>query len=308
MSDIQLIQGDCLEEMKNIPDGSVDLIVSDLPYGTIKGLGGNLEKYKHLSNSDWDCIISIDSLFYQCERILRKNGKMVLFAQQPFTTKLISKALPNLPYSYTMFWDKLHFANCLTANKACVNYVEEILLFSKNHDTNGLHPLRDYFKEVLSFVGLKKKEIINQIGQKADHVFRVNSTQYSLCTEQTYNELINVFSIDELDGFKKFEELEKIDSVFKSVFKSVFNLWEGKKYKSNILKYKKDYDGYHPTQKPVILLEDLIKTFSNHGNLVVDMTMGSGTTGVACKNLNRNFIGIELDKDYFEIAKNRIAA
>jgi site-specific DNA-methyltransferase (adenine-specific) len=89
-------------------------------------------------------------------------------------------------------------------------------------------------------------------------------------------------------------------------FNATFNLWEGKKYKSNILKYKKDYDGYHPTQKPVLLLEDLIKTFSNEGNLVVDLTCGSGSTGVACVNTGRNFIGIEKDEKYFEIAKERI--
>ena len=87
---------------------------------------------------------------------------------------------------------------------------------------------------------------------------------------------------------------------------STFNLWEGNKYKSNILKYKKDYDGFHPTQKPILLLEDLIKTFSNEGDLVVDLTMGSGSTAVACLNTNRNFIGIELDAEYFEIAKERI--
>ena len=102
------------------------------------------------------------------------------------------------------------------------------------------------------------------------------------------------------------EELQEVDNAFKSTFKSTFNLWEGKKYKSNILKYKKDYDGYHPTQKPVLLLEDLIKTFSDEGNLVVDLTMGSGSTGVACVNTNRKFIGIEQDDKYFQIAKDRI--
>lgn len=89
---------------------------------------------------------------------------------------------------------------------------------------------------------------------------------------------------------------------------ALFNLWEGKKHKSNILKYKKDYDGYHPTQKPVSLLEDLVKTFSNEGDLVVDLTMGSGSTGVACKNTGRNFVGIELDEEYFKIAQSRIGS
>jgi len=117
-----------------------------------------------------------------------------------------------------------------------------------------------------------------------------------------------------MKGIQPVTELREIDLPFKadlnntanSINPSTFNLWEGKKYKSNILKYKKDYTGFHPTQKPVLLLEDLIKTFSNKGDLVVDLTMGSGSTGVACKNTNRDFIGIELDDKYFEIAKNRI--
>jgi DNA modification methylase len=107
--------------------------------------------------------------------------------------------------------------------------------------------------------------------------------------------------------FKKpYEELKIEDEAFKNKMKSTFNLWEGGKFKSNILKYKKDYNGYHPTQKPVLLLEDLIKTFSNENDLVVDLTMGSGSTGVACKNTNRDFIGIEMSEQYFNIAQNRI--
>ena len=107
--------------------------------------------------------------------------------------------------------------------------------------------------------------------------------------------------------FKKpFGELRTIDEQFKNKYPSTFNLWEGNKYKSNILKYKKDYNGYHPTQKPVLLLEDLIKTFSNENDLVCDLTMGSGSTGVACRNTNRNFIGIEKDENYFKIAEQRI--
>ena len=122
---------------------------------------------------------------------------------------------------------------------------------------------------------------------------------------KVYDKLIEVFEINKMKGFKEFAELKEIDNQFKNKFASTFNLWEGNKYKSNILKYKKDYDGYHPTQKPVLLLEDLIKTFSNEGDLVVDLTMGSGSTLVACKNTNRNGIGIEMDEVYFNIAVSR---
>ena len=302
---IKLYHGDCLIENDKIESGSVDLVIADLPYGTIKGLGGDLDKYKHLSNSKWDIVIGTDKIMHIANRILRKNGKMILTANQPFTTELISKAIPNLPHCYNMYWDKMHFANCLTVNKAPVSYVEDVIVFSKMHDHQGLHPLREYFKKVITFIGLNIKQINTTLGhRRAEHTFYIDSTQYGLCTEKTYNELINAFGIDDMQGFKPFLELKKTDSVFNSVF----NLWEGKKYKSNILKYKKDYTGFHPTQKPVLLLEDLIKTFSNEGDLVVDLTMGSGSTGVACQNLNRDFIGIELDDKYFQIAKDRIEA
>ena len=103
-----------------------------------------------------------------------------------------------------------------------------------------------------------------------------------------------------------FDEYFAIVAEYKEKTKSVFNLWQGGKSKSNVLEYKKDNDGYHPTQKPVALLEDLIQTYSNEGDTVLDFTMGSGSTGVACVNTNRRFIGIELDNGYFEIARKRI--
>ena len=205
-----------------------------------------------------------------------------------------------------MIWEKDDFANALLSKKAPVNYYEDILVFTKNYDFEGLHPLRPYFTKVIDFVGLRKKTIIEKIGQRADHVLRVKSSQFDLCTESTYLELVDVFGIDNMKGYKDYEELKVIDNEFKKQYASTFNLWEGKKYKSNILKYKKDYDGYHPTQKPVLLLEDLIKTFSNKGDLVVDLTMGSGSTGVACVNTKRSFIGIEQDDKYFAIAQERI--
>ena len=289
---MQLIHGDCLIESDNIESGSVDLILTDLPYGTMNGFNG----------IDWDFAIEPKKVYEIANRILRKNGKMVLFSQEPYTGQLTTQAIPNVPFNYRMIWEKDNFANALLCNKAPVSYFEDILVFSKTHDCEALHPLRAYFKMVIDYIGLGKKEIVSRIGQRADHTFRTDSTQFGLCTESTYNELIQVFSIDKMEGFKTYEELREIDRKYDSTF----NLWEGNKYKSNILKYKKDYDGLHPTQKPVLLLEDLIKTFSNEGDLVVDLTMGSGSTGIACLNTKRNFIGIEKDDTYFEVAKKRI--
>ena len=304
---IKLYKGDCLIESDKIESGSVDLILTDLPYGTVKDLG-NSDTIKHgmKGKTEWDSVIDTDKIMKIANRILRKNGKMVLFAQQPFTNELINKALPNLPFNYSMIWEKDHFANALTAKKAPLNYYEDILVYSKNNEFEGLHPLRPYFKEVFEFIGGTKKRIIETIGQRCDHVFRFNSSQFDLCTLETYNDIIKHFNINEMQVFREFDYLQGIDNEFKIKFASTFNLWEGNKVKSNILKYKKDYTGHHPTQKPVLLLEDLIKTFSNENDLVVDLTMGSGSTGVACKNTNRDFTGIEMDNNYFNIATDRI--
>jgi len=304
---IDLIEGDCTFEHKAIKDGSVDLILTDLPYGTVVNIASS-DSVKHgMSNkTNWDVVIDTNKIMEIANRILRKNGKMILFAQQPFTNELINKALPNVPFSYSMIWEKDHFANSLIAKKAPLNYYEDVLVFSKNNEFEGLHHLRPYFKEVFDFIGGTKKRIIETIGQRVDHVFRFNSSQFDLCTLETYNDLIKYFGIDKMQAFKDFDYLQKIDNEFKIKFASTFNLWEGNKYKSNILKYKKDYDGYHPTQKPVLLLEDLIKTFSNENDLVADLTMGSGSTAIACMNTKRNFIGIEKDFNYFEVSKKRV--
>ena len=387
---IKLLQGDCLELGKEIESGSVDLVLIDPPYGTVKGL--KLGNKKGRGTYSWDEAIEPKGLFAEINRILRKNGKAVLFGQEPYTSRLITEAHPNIPFSYRMIWEKNDFANALLVNKAPVSYYEDVLVFSKTHDyveaksnplrilleqytneygeeeviklfeeegrysskqsarvhasykmgfSTGMrfdlmdermydylnrfikfnesydemcflyfrkNPLRKYFAKVLKFIGKKYKEINKDLGhRRAEHSFYVNTMQFKLCTEEAYNELIDVYRIGEMEGFISYEELRKVnDKVMKESFPSVFNLWEGGKYKSNILRYKRDYDGYHPTQKPVALLEDLIKTFSNEGDTVVDLTMGSGSTGVACVNTNRNFIGIELDEEYYDIATNRI--
>jgi DNA modification methylase len=295
---VKLLKGDCLIESDKIESGSVDLILTDLPYGNMNTDGG-----RKLGINGWDLAIEPKKVYDIANRILRKNGKMVLFSQEPYTTNLISNAIPNIPFGYRATWEKDNFAVALGANKNMVSFTEDVLVFSKKYDLEGLHPLRLYFKKVMDYIGLNLKQINTKLGhRRAEHTFYIDSTQFGLCTEKTYLELIEVFNIDKLNGFKTFKELKEIE--FK--YESRFNLWKGNKYKSNILKYKKDYTGHHPTQKPVLLLEDLIKTFSNENDLVVDLTMGSGSTGVACVNTNRNFIGIEQDENYFNIAEQRI--
>jgi len=299
---IKLYKGDCLVESDKIESGSVDLILTDLPYGNMNTDGG-----RKLGINGWDLAIEPKKVYEIANRILRKNGKMILFSQEPYTTKLITEAIPNIPFGYRATWEKDNFAVALGAKVNMVSFTEDVLIFSKNNETEAIHPLRFYFKIVMNFIGLNLKQINAELGhRRAEHTFYIDSTQYGLCTEKTYLELIDVFGIDQVNEFKEFAELKEIDNEFKNKFASTFNLWEGNKYKSNILKYKKDYDGHHPTQKPVLLLEDLIKTFSNENDLVIDLTMGSGSTGVACVNTNRDFIGIEMNDEYFNIATARI--
>jgi len=303
-----LIKGDTLIENEYIKDGSVDLILTDLPYGivTMKENAGN---YKVLNTAEkWDKVLDTEKIMQIANRILRKNGKMLLFAQQPFTTELINKQIANLPHSYNLIWEKNDFANGLGVNKATVSFYEDIVLFSKVYDTELKHPVYDYADLVIDYIGKPKKEIFKEMGHQGAFHFLLGkgSFQAHLCTEKTYLQMIEIYSIDKMNGFLNYSILKEQENKFKEQTKSTFNLWEGNKYKSNILKYKKDYEGHHPTQKPVLLLEDLIKTFSNENDLVVDLTMGSGSTGVACKNTNRNFIGIEKDEKYFNIAVKRI--
>jgi DNA modification methylase len=308
---MKLIHGDCLIESDKIESGSVDLILTDLPFGTMKGLDAEPIKSDNDKNYvagggykkgyEWDAIIEPKKVYEVANRILRKNGKMVLFCQEPFTTLLINEAIPNIPFSYRAIWEKNDFANCLFAKKAMVNYYEDILVFSKTYDLEKSHPLIDYFMSELQLTGMNQSDINNLLGNKMGKHYFTNGFQFCIPTELNYTKL-------QTTGYfqKDYSEIKAIDDHFKKQYASTFNLWEGNKYKSNILKYKKDYNGYHPTQKPILLLEDLIKTFSNENDLVVDLTMGSGSTGVACKNTNRNFIGIEKDEKYFEIAVERI--
>ena len=303
---VNLMLGDCLERMKEIPNGSVDLILTDPPYGTIKGM-----KLKGWDNSTtkWDDAIDNNKMWHEINRVLRVNGCCILFAQDPYTSVLMNDCHNNVPFSYRLVWDKKHYASPLGANKFPVNYFEDVCVFFKKHDSLALHPLRHYFADVLEFIGKNLKQVNTELGhRRAEHCFYIDSTQFGLCIEATYNELIERYSINKMQGFMSYAELKAVDDEHKKTVARVFNLHDGKKYKSNILEYKKDYNGYHPTQKPVALLEDLIQTYSNEGNTVLDFTMGSGSTGVAAKNLNRKFIGIEKDETYFKIAQDRINA
>lgn len=228
---IKLLQGDCLELMKDIPDGSVDMILCDLPYGITK--------------CKWDSVIPFDVLWERYSRVIKDNGAICLFSQMPFSAMLVSSNLQM--YRYEWIWKKSNSTGFLNANKMPLKTHESINVFYKKLPTYNPQ-------------------------------FTQGKPYKATCSSQTAN----------------YGEFYKITTVS-----------DGRRYPIDVLEFNSE-TGLHPTQKPVALLEYLIKTYTNERDTVMDNCMGSGSTGVACKNLNRNFIGIELDKNYFDIAKERI--
>ena len=218
-----------------------------------------------------------------------------------------------MDFLYPMMWKKDTAGNSLMAANAPVSYFEDINVFAKSnplHDYDLAHPLRPYFAKVMEYIGKPKKQIMDEIGQNADHTFRCNSSQFQLCTAGTYESLISRYHIDKMDGYRTYEDLKAEDSTYIIVkeHEKTFNLPEGQKSLSNVLEFSKDTDGFHPTQKPVALIRRLVLTYTNEGDTVLDNCMGSGTTAIACIKERRHFIGFELSKEYFDKAVRRIKA
>lgn len=237
--DIKL--GDCLQQMQNIPDHSIDLILCDLPYGTTKCF--------------WDVVIPFDKLWDQYKRVLKENGVVLLFGQEPFSSLLRCSNL-NM-YKYDIYWEKERLTNIMQVKNRVGKTVETISVFYKKQPT--------YNPQMVEYNGPKR-------GNKVK------------------NGKLGVLVDD--SNSKKVKEYHD----------------NGYRYPTQVWKFKRDTltSNLHPTQKPVALLEQLIKTFTNENDTVLDNCMGSGSTGVACINTNRNFIGIELDENYYKIAKRRL--
>ena len=237
-------QGDCLVEMKNIPDKSVDMILCDLPYGT--------------TACKWDTIIPFEPLWEQYKRIIKDNGAIVLTASQPFTSALVMSNPKQ--FKQSLVWEKTRPTNIFNAKKQFTKWHEDILVFY------GKPPVfNPQMRTDGQFVGAKVQRenhdrmlgTMGRTGLKKDYVHQPNGGLF---------------------------------------------------YPKSILKYATEmHTSKHPTQKPVALFEYLIKTYTNEGDLVLDNCAGSGTTGVACQNLNRNFILIEKEPEYVEIIKQRLS-
>lgn len=235
MKPIELWHGDCLELMKDLPDGSVDMVLCDMPYGTTR--------------NKWDKCIPLEKLWQEYKRVVKKNGAIVLFAQTPFDKVLGASNLDMLKYEW--IWEKPQGTGHLHAKKMPMKSHENILVFYRQLPT--YNPQWEW------------------------------GTPYTV-TQSSHS-----------TNYGKQKDL-------------VTTISDGRRYPKDVLRFgKAETDKHlHPTQKPVALLKYMIKTYTDSGDTVLDNCMGSGSTGVACVDTNRHFIGIELDDDYFNIAKQRI--
>ena len=231
-----LMQGDCIEKMKLIPDGLVDGVICDPPYGT--------------TSCKWDSIIPFDKMWEQLKRIVKPNGAIVMTASQPFTTALIASNMGMFKYCWV--WDKKLASNFALANKQPLKTHEDIVVFGG----------KNYYP-------IKVKGKMRKKGGGKQFVGVYGDSQKDKISEPYLSDEYHPTAILEIQNASR----------------------KGK---------------IHPTQKPIALMEYLIKTYTLEGEAVLDFTMGSGTTGVACKNTNRKFIGIEKDEKYFQIATNRM--
>jgi site-specific DNA-methyltransferase (adenine-specific) len=236
---ITLMQGDCLERMKEIPDGSVDMVLTDPPYGT--------------TACKWDSVIDLPLMWEQLKRVIKPNGAIVMTASQPFTTTLISSNMKM--FRYSLVWDKVNkYTGALNSNRMPMRRHEDVAVFY-----GKLPVFNKQMRDGAPYTARQTKG-------HGDHTQHGNTEGHTTTNRGGRNPC----SIIEIKADNKMEL------------------------------------GHHPTQKPVALMEYLIKTYTNEGETVIDFTMGSGTTGVACVNTGRRFIGIELDGHYFDVASKRI--
>ena len=240
-----LILGDCLEEMQNIPDKSIDMILCDLPYGRTK--------------NRWDIIIPFDKLWGQYNRITKENAVICLFADGLFMVDLINSN--RKMWRYNLIWNKILRSGFLNAKRMPLRQTEEICIF--------------YKKSPVYNPQFSEGEPLHGMGNKIKEEKNANNNY------GTFNSALNP---------------------------SANRVGDTKKYPTSLLTFCRPSSAkmIHPTEKPTALLEYLINTYTNSGDTVLDNCMGSGSTGVACINTERNFIGIEIDEKYFNIAKERI--
>ncbi len=248
---INLMLGDCLERMKEIPDDSVDMVLTDPPYGT--------------TACKWDSIIPLEPMWEQLKRVVKPNGAIVMTATQPFASVLVTSNAKNFKYDWV--WNKTKRTDFVRAKLKPMGGHESVLVFSLASVANGA----------------KMNMVYNPQG-----LTRINATRKNG------------------GGGEGFLGRDKSNLGPNNKLHDPTYTQEFTGYPSTQLNVGSESGTVHPTQKPVALMEYLIRTYTNEGETVLDFTMGSGTTGVACVNTNRRFIGIEMDQGYFDIARQRI--
>ena len=234
----KIIHGDCLEVMPQIPSGSIDMILCDLPYGT--------------TACKWDTVIPLEPLWEQYNRVIKDNGAIVLTATNPFSSVLVSSNLKGFKHEW--IWQKEKGVGFQVAKYRPMQEHEHVLVFTKNGERVNYYPIKEKRDKPIKSKGASTKSGSSPIA---------------------YLNNINKTYVD--------------------------------RYPTSIKKFPRDNNKIHPTQKPVALFEYLIKTYTNEGEVVLDNCIGSGTTAIAALNTGRYFIGIEKEKKYFDIAKERIA-
>ena len=313
---------DCLQGMKRIPDKSIDMVLTDPPYGT--------------TACKWDAVIPFEPMWEELKRIIKSGGAIVLFGSEPFSTLLRASNIDW--YKYDWIWKKPQGTGFLNAKKMPLKNYENISVFyqtfSDCYNTTGMFTeLKEYMRTEREKTELNGKQIRELLGSNMGAHYFTNGAQFTIPTAEAYSKLQTTGFFDlPFSELKQKYETERQKSktenfntynpqmskgkpyVCKQGYigeylgpknKSVVTINDGSRYPVTILEYSKEV-GHHPTQKPVALLEYLIKTYTNEGETVLDFTIGSGSTAVACINTNRNFIGFEISKEYCDIANKRI--
>jgi DNA modification methylase len=317
---MDIFNEDCFLFFKNYDIPKIDLVLVDLPYGQ--------------TDCKWDTVIDLKQMWIELKRICKRDCIYVFYCTTKFGYTLIKS---NESYfRYDLVWAKSKKVGFLSANKMPLRKHEMIYIFSSQNnddlDNSQNLGLREYFKKVLEYINKPMKSITNNIGRSAEHCFYINSTQFALPTNTTYDKLISEYKLRDMAGFREHTILK---AEWKKILEATYNpqktkgkaysiktggtrailygnikrtiiINKGDRHPSSILQFDNPKKGIHPTQKPVALCEWLIKTYSNEGDNVLDFTMGSGSTGIACLNTKRSFIGVEKDKDIYKLAQRRL--
>ena len=308
--EINLIQGDCLEKMKEIPDKSINLVLIDPPY--------------NINKADWDKWKTVNAYvefmgqeFIECQRVLKDYGSFYFFHNDFLQIVELQNYInknTKFKFKQLLVWNKRfekaklkgyldgHCAieglrNYKKMVEYCLFYTfqDETGLKKVKTDINNFENLRQYFKEYQEALGMNKKQIIEKIGQRADHCFRWGSSQWDLPTKETYESLKKIPLLNNSFKIKEYEELSQEYEELRQEYESLRYTFNNQKLHHSVMNYDAAPKQGHITPKNTDLLEYIIKTSSNKGDVVFDCFMGSGSTGIACINTNRKFIGIEKD-------------